>query len=155
VQALENDIRSWIKAWNDNPKPFIWTTAGDTSHLVAGHRLSRSVLSCREADATQPSRPLGPAETSTKPERHMQLGCSGLEWVQDADACQHAAVPVPMKTPVIGDGVVRLRPWLPGDARFLLEASADPAIQRYSLSRGLSPLLRHKSNFETAILTSL
>ncbi len=25
VQALENDIRAWTKAWNENPKPFIWT----------------------------------------------------------------------------------------------------------------------------------
>jgi transposase len=25
VQALEADIRAWVAAWNDNPKPFIWT----------------------------------------------------------------------------------------------------------------------------------
>ena len=25
VQALEKDIRDWVKAWNENPKPFIWT----------------------------------------------------------------------------------------------------------------------------------
>jgi transposase len=24
VQALEKDIREWVKAWNENPKPFIW-----------------------------------------------------------------------------------------------------------------------------------
>jgi RimJ/RimL family protein N-acetyltransferase len=36
---------------------------------------------------------------------------------------------------VIGDGVITLRPWVPGDASFLLEASADPEIQRYSMSR--------------------
>jgi hypothetical protein len=24
-QALEADIRSWVAAWNTNPKPFIWT----------------------------------------------------------------------------------------------------------------------------------
>jgi hypothetical protein len=24
VQALENDIRNWMAAWNENPKPFIW-----------------------------------------------------------------------------------------------------------------------------------
>src|SRR4051812_23066722 len=34
-----------------------------------------------------------------------------------------------------GDGVIRLRPWVVGDARFLMEASQDLAIQRYSLSR--------------------
>ena len=25
VRALENDIRAWVKNWNENPKPFIWT----------------------------------------------------------------------------------------------------------------------------------
>jgi transposase len=25
VQALEKDIRNWVAAWNENPKPFIWT----------------------------------------------------------------------------------------------------------------------------------
>ena len=25
VQALEADIRAWVTAWNENPKPFVWT----------------------------------------------------------------------------------------------------------------------------------
>ena len=30
LQALERDIRAWAKAWNDDPKPFIWkATAAD------------------------------------------------------------------------------------------------------------------------------
>jgi len=29
VQALETDIRAWVKAWNDNPKPFIWTKSAE------------------------------------------------------------------------------------------------------------------------------
>ena len=29
VQALEHDIRDWIKAWNDNPRPFTWTKTAD------------------------------------------------------------------------------------------------------------------------------
>ena len=29
VQALEKDIRAWVKAWNDNPKPFIWTKTAE------------------------------------------------------------------------------------------------------------------------------
>jgi len=29
VQALEADIRAWIKAWNEDPKPFIWTKTAD------------------------------------------------------------------------------------------------------------------------------
>ncbi|HYO17479.1 MAG TPA: transposase [Dermatophilaceae bacterium] len=29
VQALEADIRAWIKAWNRNPKPFIWTKSAE------------------------------------------------------------------------------------------------------------------------------
>jgi transposase len=29
VQALEADLRNWIKAWNENPKPFIWTKTAE------------------------------------------------------------------------------------------------------------------------------
>jgi len=29
VQALEADIREWVQAWNENPKPFIWTKSAD------------------------------------------------------------------------------------------------------------------------------
>jgi transposase/DNA-binding XRE family transcriptional regulator len=29
VQALERDIRTWVTAWNENPKPFIWTKTAE------------------------------------------------------------------------------------------------------------------------------
>jgi len=29
LHALEKDIRDWIAAWNDDPKPFIWTKTTD------------------------------------------------------------------------------------------------------------------------------
>lgn len=29
VQALEADIRNWVKAWNEDPKPFVWTKTAD------------------------------------------------------------------------------------------------------------------------------
>jgi transposase len=29
VRALNNDIRGWIDAWNDNPRPFVWTKTAD------------------------------------------------------------------------------------------------------------------------------
>jgi transposase len=29
VQALEKDLREWVKAWNANPKPFIWTKTAE------------------------------------------------------------------------------------------------------------------------------
>ncbi|MGL5248574.1 MAG: IS630 family transposase [Brooklawnia sp.] len=29
VQALEADIRAWVKNWNENPKPFIWTKTAE------------------------------------------------------------------------------------------------------------------------------
>src|SRR6201993_1356225 len=29
VQALERDIRNWVAAWNENPKPFIWTKTAE------------------------------------------------------------------------------------------------------------------------------
>jgi transposase len=29
LRALENDIRDWIRTWNDNPRPFTWTKTAD------------------------------------------------------------------------------------------------------------------------------
>jgi transposase len=29
VQALEADLRAWVAAWNENPKPFIWTKTAE------------------------------------------------------------------------------------------------------------------------------
>jgi len=29
VQALERDIRNWVNAWNENPKPFTWTKTAE------------------------------------------------------------------------------------------------------------------------------
>lgn len=29
VQALEAEIRQWVKAWNENPKPFVWTKSAE------------------------------------------------------------------------------------------------------------------------------
>jgi transposase len=41
VQALEADIRSWITAWNDNPKPFIWTQTAEQILDKLGRLLQR------------------------------------------------------------------------------------------------------------------
>jgi transposase len=38
VQALENDIRAWITAWNTDPKPYVWTrTADEILERLAGY----------------------------------------------------------------------------------------------------------------------
>jgi hypothetical protein len=29
VQALEKDIRAWVKNGNENPRPFVWTKNAD------------------------------------------------------------------------------------------------------------------------------
>jgi transposase len=29
VHALERDIRTWVTAWNENPKPFVWTKTAE------------------------------------------------------------------------------------------------------------------------------
>jgi transposase len=29
VQALERDVRAWIRNWNDDPKPFVWTKTAE------------------------------------------------------------------------------------------------------------------------------
>lgn len=41
VQALEADIRAWIVAWNDNPKPFIWTKTAEQILEKLGRLLQR------------------------------------------------------------------------------------------------------------------
>jgi transposase len=41
VRALEADIRSWISAWNDNPKPFIWTKTAEQILASLGRLLKR------------------------------------------------------------------------------------------------------------------
>ncbi|MFJ4866337.1 IS630 family transposase, partial [Streptomyces sp. NPDC088748] len=29
VQALEQDIRTWVAAWNSDPRPYVWTKTAD------------------------------------------------------------------------------------------------------------------------------
>ena len=29
VQALEADVRTWVKAWNEDPKVFVWTKTAE------------------------------------------------------------------------------------------------------------------------------
>jgi transposase len=41
VQALEADIRVWIEAWNENPKPFIWLKTADQILEKLGRLLQR------------------------------------------------------------------------------------------------------------------
>lgn len=41
VQALEADIRAWIKAWNENPKPFVWTKTAEQIIERLGRLLER------------------------------------------------------------------------------------------------------------------
>ena len=42
VQALEKDIRAWVKAWNENPRPFIWTKSADEILASLGRLLQRT-----------------------------------------------------------------------------------------------------------------
>jgi transposase len=41
VQALEADIRTWAKTWNDNPIPFIWTKSAEQILESLGRLLAR------------------------------------------------------------------------------------------------------------------
>jgi transposase len=42
VQALEADIRNWVKAWNTNPKPFVWTKTADQILGSLGRLIQRT-----------------------------------------------------------------------------------------------------------------
>jgi transposase len=41
VHALEKEIREWVKAWNDNPRPFIWTKTAEQILQRLGRLMSR------------------------------------------------------------------------------------------------------------------
>src|SRR5713226_4904733 len=46
VQALEADIRSWIKSWNDNPKPFVWKKSAEEILDSLSRYLQRTSGAC-------------------------------------------------------------------------------------------------------------
>ncbi|MGB8384093.1 MAG: IS630 family transposase, partial [Dermatophilaceae bacterium] len=39
---LERDIRAWVSAWNDNPKPFVWTKTAEQILASLGRLLKRT-----------------------------------------------------------------------------------------------------------------
>jgi transposase len=41
ITALESDIRAWVKAWNDNPRPFVWTKSAEDILERLGRLLRR------------------------------------------------------------------------------------------------------------------
>jgi transposase len=43
VHALENDIRTWVAAWNENPKPFIWTKPAEEILASLKRLLERTI----------------------------------------------------------------------------------------------------------------
>jgi transposase len=42
VQQLEADLRAWVKGWNKNPKPFIWTKTAEQILASLGRLLKRT-----------------------------------------------------------------------------------------------------------------
>lgn len=42
VRALENDIRRWVAAWNENPKPFVWTKTAEQILGSLGRLIQRT-----------------------------------------------------------------------------------------------------------------
>ena len=46
VRQLEADVTAWIEAWNQDPKPFVWTgTADEILETLAGYltRLNQTI----------------------------------------------------------------------------------------------------------------
>jgi transposase/transcriptional regulator with XRE-family HTH domain len=41
VQALEKDIRNWVQAWNEDPKPFVWTKTAEQILESLGRLMAR------------------------------------------------------------------------------------------------------------------
>lgn len=41
VHALETDIRKWVTAWNEDPKPFVWTKTAEQILGSLGRLMTR------------------------------------------------------------------------------------------------------------------
>ncbi len=67
VQALETDIRAWIKIWNDDPRPFVWKEdrRGDP-------RLPRTILPTNFRRRTPERLRLGPPSSVVSVSRSCQ-----------------------------------------------------------------------------------
>lgn len=48
VQALGRDIRDWVKNWNDDPKPFIWTKTAEQILDSLARLLQRTIGAGRQ-----------------------------------------------------------------------------------------------------------
>ena len=57
VQALEADIRNWVKTWNDNPKPFIWTKTAEQILSSLARLLQRTNGARRQSCIAEECRP--------------------------------------------------------------------------------------------------
>jgi transposase len=42
VQALEKDIRAWIKLWNEDPRPFVWKKTAEEILTSLAEYLNRT-----------------------------------------------------------------------------------------------------------------
>ncbi|WP_371737115.1 hypothetical protein [Rhodococcus opacus] len=77
-QALEDDVNAWIAAWNDEPKPFVWTkTADESSPVTAPERLRTLAMVAYSAASQVDSDPAGAAAVDDneihKADRQAQL----------------------------------------------------------------------------------
>ena len=57
VQALERDIRAWVTAWNDNPRPFVWTKTAEQILASLGRLLQHAAAPPRDGAGSQTEPP--------------------------------------------------------------------------------------------------
>jgi transposase len=53
VQALEADIRAWVEAWNEDPKPLVWTKTEPSRRVRGLAGTAPSAPSCPTNQATR------------------------------------------------------------------------------------------------------
>jgi len=52
--ALEADIRAWVKVWNEDPKPFIWTKTAEQFLTSIGRLMQRVARDTSNASRFSP-----------------------------------------------------------------------------------------------------
>ena len=86
MQTLEKDLRDWVKAWNENPKPFIWTkTAEDILESIARYlkringsgKLSSASFLCQHSatETASPAQSIRPVRRNRYGQPSEQLRC--------------------------------------------------------------------------------
>jgi len=70
LEADEQELQQFLQAWNENPKPFVWTATVDS--------IVEKLLRCRQTlEQIQPGSTASPAQDEEQTE---EMSCPVISW---------------------------------------------------------------------------